>query len=193
VIIERVRVVSSSPTPGSSAASASAATPANTARKPGDPGGSPSAITLRPKRRAQLGDRSGHGDARKVELRARATRKVRDFKAFRASTRFEPTTLPWSRGADLLARLVHVGHAEDVVASGSATPIPQARFDDLDLDREEDRVEWRRRLAELATARLTSARARFQHLGIVDTDGKLISTELPPDMLPDSDTTLETG
>lgn len=94
---------------------------------------------------------------------------------------------------DLLARLVHVGHAEAVVASANASPIPEARFDDLDLDRDKDRVEWRRRLAELATARLASARARLQHLGIVDTDGKLISTELPPDMLPDSDTTLETG
>lgn len=80
-----------------------------------------------------------------------------------------------------------------MVGSASTTPIPEARFDDLDLDSEEDRVEWRRRLAELATARLASARARFQHLGIVDADGKLISTELPPDMLPDSDTTLETG
>ena len=63
---------------------------------------------------------------------------------------------------------------------------------DLDLDREEDRVEWRRRLAELATARLSSARARFERLGIVDAEGKLVSTELPPDMLPESDTTLET-
>ena len=80
-----------------------------------------------------------------------------------------------------------------MVASASVVPIPQARVDDLDLDREEDRVEWRRRLAELATARLASARARLERLGIVDADGKLVSPELPPDMLPDSDTTLETG
>jgi hypothetical protein len=40
-----------------------------------------------------------------------------------------------------------------VAASASAAPIPEARFDDLDLDREEDRVEWRRRLTELAAAR----------------------------------------
>jgi len=80
-----------------------------------------------------------------------------------------------------------------VVASASVVPIPEARFDDLDLDREEDRVEWRRRLAELSRARLASARARFERLGIVDAEGKLVSTELPPDMLPDSDTTLETG
>jgi hypothetical protein len=63
----------------------------------------------------------------------------------------------------------------------------------ISIDLEEDRVEWRRRLAELATARLSSARARFEGLGIVDAEGKLVSNELPPDMLPDSDTTLETG
>jgi hypothetical protein len=80
-----------------------------------------------------------------------------------------------------------------MVAPASEAPIPEARFDDLDLDREQDRVEWRRRLAALATERLTSARARLERLGIVDTEGKLVSAELPPDMLPDSDTTLETG
>ena len=51
----------------------------------------------------------------------------------------------------------------------------------------------RRRLAELAAVRLSSARARFERLGIVDADGKLVSNDLPPDMLPDSDTTPETG
>ena len=71
-----------------------------------------------------------------------------------------------------------------MAASASAAPIPEARFDDLDLDREEDRVEWRRRLADLATARLSSARERLEGLGIVDAEGKLVSTELPPDMLP---------
>lgn len=80
-----------------------------------------------------------------------------------------------------------------MAASASAAPIPEARFDDLDLDREEDRTEWRRRLGELAAGRLSSARARLERLGIVDVDGKLVSTELPPDMLPESDTTLETG
>jgi hypothetical protein len=97
------------------------------------------------------------------------------------------------RRADLLARFGSVGHAEGVVASASSAPIPEARFDDLDLDREEDRTEWRRRLAELSAARLASARARLEHLGIIDADGQLVSKELPPDMLPDSDTTLETG
>ena len=57
--------------------------------------------------------------------------------------------------------------------------ILEARFDDLDLDREEDRVVWRRRLAELAAARLSIARARFERLGIVDSEGKLVSCELP--------------
>ena len=80
-----------------------------------------------------------------------------------------------------------------MAAPASTAPIPEARFDDLDLDREEDRAEWRRRVAELAAARLSSARARFERLGIIDADGKLTSHELPPDMLPDSDTTLETG
>lgn len=80
-----------------------------------------------------------------------------------------------------------------MAAPASAAPVPEASFDDLDLDLEEDRVEWRRRLAELATARLSSARARLERLGIVDAQGQLVSTELPPDMLPDSDATLETG
>lgn len=70
---------------------------------------------------------------------------------------------------------------------------PKAGFDDLDIDREEDRIEWRPRLAELAVARLASARARFDRLGIIEADGRLVSTEFPPDMVPDSDTTLETG
>ena len=71
--------------------------------------------------------------------------------------------------------------------------IPSARIDDLDLDREEDNEEWRRRLQTLATTRLAAARGRLERLGIIDADGNLVSTELPPDMLPESDTTLETG
>jgi hypothetical protein len=34
-----------------------------------------------------------------------------------------------------------------VAALASVAPIPQTLFDDLDLEREEDRAEWRRRLA----------------------------------------------
>ena len=73
------------------------------------------------------------------------------------------------------------------------SPIPSAPFDDLDLDRDSDRQEWIRRLDELAAARLAAARARLECLGVIDRDGNLTSTELPADMLPDSDTTLETG
>jgi hypothetical protein len=76
--------------------------------------------------------------------------------------------------------------------SSSPSPIPSAPFDDLDLDVDGDRREWSRRLEELAATRLAAARTRLERLGIVDKDGKLTSTELPADMLPDSDTTLET-
>jgi len=83
----------------------------------------------------------------------------------------------------------------DVMALNAPAPssIPSARIDDLDLDREEDNEEWRRRLQTLATTRLAAARGRLERLGIIDADGNLVSTELPPDMLPESDTTLETG
>ena len=74
-----------------------------------------------------------------------------------------------------------------------SSPIPSAPFDDLDLDVDADRQEWSRRLEELAATRLAPARARLERLGIVDKEGKLTSNELPADMLPDSDTTLETG
>jgi hypothetical protein len=60
-----------------------------------------------------------------------------------------------------------------VSASASAAPIPEARFDDLDLDLEEDRIEWRRRLADLAAARLSIARARFEGLAPESQDHKL--------------------
>jgi hypothetical protein len=73
------------------------------------------------------------------------------------------------------------------------SPIPSARLDDLDLDRDADRAEWERRLIALASARIAAARARLELLGIIDAAGTPVSTELPPDMLPDSDTTLETG
>jgi hypothetical protein len=73
------------------------------------------------------------------------------------------------------------------------SPIPSAPFDDLDLDRDADDEEWERRVMALASARIVAASARLERLGIIDSQGKLVSTELPPDMLPDSDTTLETG
>jgi hypothetical protein len=78
-------------------------------------------------------------------------------------------------------------------ANDHASPIPSARFDDLDLDRPEDENEWDRRLMALAAARIAAERVRLERLGIIDANGDLISHELPPDMLPDSDATVETG
>lgn len=72
-------------------------------------------------------------------------------------------------------------------------PIPEARFDDLDLDRDEDRAEWDRRVMALAATRIAAERVRLERLGIIDANGDLVSRELPPDMLPESETTLETG
>lgn len=71
--------------------------------------------------------------------------------------------------------------------------IPRAPVGDLDLDRDEDEVEWERRVKALADQRLRSARDRLEKMGVVDKDGELVSHELPPDMQPDSDSTLETG
>jgi hypothetical protein len=77
--------------------------------------------------------------------------------------------------------------------ASDASPIPSAPFDDLDLDRHEDEEEWDRRVMALAAARIAAERIRLQQLGIVDANGDLVSRELPPDMLPESDMTLETG
>ena len=73
------------------------------------------------------------------------------------------------------------------------SPIPSAPFDDLDLERDDDEEEWERRVMALASARVGAARSRLERLGIIDAEGKLVSKELPADMLPDSDATLETG
>ena len=78
-------------------------------------------------------------------------------------------------------------HASDT------SPIPSAPFDDHDLDRPEDEEEWDRRLMALAAARIAAERVRLEQLGIIDASGDLVSRELPPDMLPEADTTLETG
>ena len=71
--------------------------------------------------------------------------------------------------------------------------IPSARFDDLDLDTFDGAAEWERRVMEMANARVQAARGRLERLGIIDIEGRLVSTELTVDMLPDSDATLETG
>lgn len=73
------------------------------------------------------------------------------------------------------------------------SPIPSAPFDDLDLDRPEDEEEWERRVMALAATRIGAERERLERLGIIDASGSLVSTELPPEMRPESDTTLETG
>jgi hypothetical protein len=73
------------------------------------------------------------------------------------------------------------------------SPIPTAPFDDLDLDRQKGEEEWDRRVMALAAARIGAERVRLEQFGIIDANGELKSRELPPDMLPDSDTTLETG
>jgi hypothetical protein len=73
------------------------------------------------------------------------------------------------------------------------SPIPSAPVGDLDLDRDEDEAEWERRVMELASSRIQAARMRLERLGVIDATGKLVSSELPPDMRPESDTTLETG
>lgn len=74
-----------------------------------------------------------------------------------------------------------------------STAIPNATFADLDLDRPEDREEWRRRRMVLAAARIADERVRMERLGIIDASGELVSRQLPPDMLPESETTVETG
>lgn len=71
--------------------------------------------------------------------------------------------------------------------------IPSAPFDDLNLDRPEDEEEWERRVLALAAARISAERERLERLGIIDSNGNLVSRELPPDMLPGSETTVETG
>jgi hypothetical protein len=89
-----------------------------------------------------------------------------------------------------------MGHAAKAMTQNPAdemTPIPSAPVDDLDPDRDEDDEELERRVMKLATDRIQAARERLERLGIIDTDGELVSTALPPDMLPDSETTLETG
>ncbi len=71
--------------------------------------------------------------------------------------------------------------------------IPEARVDDLDLDNEKDRAEWERRLAALAQSRLDQARGRLERMGVIDGEGHLLSSTVPADMLPASDTSVETG
>jgi hypothetical protein len=87
-----------------------------------------------------------------------------------------------------------IGHPVIVHSQANApAPIPSAPFDDLDLDRPEGEEEWERRVMALAAERIAAERARLERLGIIDAQGELVSTQLPADMRPDSETTLETG
>lgn len=72
-------------------------------------------------------------------------------------------------------------------------PIPEARVDDLDLDDEVDAAAWDARMDALADRRILQARARLQQMGVIDRGGRLVSRELPPDMLPTTSTSVETG
>jgi hypothetical protein len=94
-----------------------------------------------------------------------------------------------------MAVVAKIGHASIMHAhtNDPASPIPSAPFDDLDLDHPEDEEEWERRVVALAAARIATERARLERLGIIDAKGNLISRELPPDMLPESDVTVDTG
>ncbi|HEY5240314.1 MAG TPA: hypothetical protein VIJ22_02570 [Polyangiaceae bacterium] len=71
--------------------------------------------------------------------------------------------------------------------------IPSAPVGNLDLDRDADEEEWERRVMDLASVRISAARARLERLGVVDASGVLVSRALPSDMTAESDTTLETG
>jgi len=73
------------------------------------------------------------------------------------------------------------------------SPIPEARLDDLDLDNEADVATWDARMDAMAERRIQQARARLEAMGVIDRDGHLVSRELPPDMLPTSLTSIETG
>lgn len=74
-----------------------------------------------------------------------------------------------------------------------SSPIPSAPFDDLDLDRPEDEEAWERRVMAVAASRIVAERERLARLGVIDESGNLASSALPSDMLPESETTLETG
>jgi hypothetical protein len=96
--------------------------------------------------------------------------------------------------SDVLAVSSRMGHSSVMHArANEAQLIPAAPFDDLDLDHPDDEAEWDRRVMALAEARIAAERVRLERLGIIDANGGLVSGELPPDMLAESDTTLETG
>jgi len=90
---------------------------------------------------------------------------------------------------DLLPGPRHHSNVSIVISAA----IPTAPFDDLDLGTEQGELEWERRVGRMALQRITDARRRLARLGIIDANGQLVSTEMPRDMDPDSDATVETG
>lgn len=80
-----------------------------------------------------------------------------------------------------------------VVPTDAEDLIPSAPFDDLDLETEAGEEEWERRVMTMARRRLELARERLERMGIIDANGQVVSTELPPDMLDDSESSTDTG
>lgn len=75
---------------------------------------------------------------------------------------------------------------------GEDWTIPEARFDDLDLDDPAGWAVWEQRLAAMAARRILQARARLEKMGIIDRDGNGVSAEVPADMRPGSESGVDT-
>lgn len=71
--------------------------------------------------------------------------------------------------------------------------IPDAPFDDLDLSDSAQFAIWEERIMKMGAYRRRVARERLIEMGVIREDGSLVSTDLPPDMLPTSKTSVETG
>ncbi len=77
---------------------------------------------------------------------------------------------------------------------GNGAPlIPEARVDDLNLRDRMDRQVWEERLAALGSTRIVQARERLMRMGVIDAEGRLLMRDLPPDMAPLSDSSVDTG
>lgn len=93
-----------------------------------------------------------------------------------------------------LAEREEVGHPSRMQSAPQGEDvIPSARVADLEPDRPEDDEEEERRFMALAATRIAAERVRLERLGIIDDKCDLVSRELPPDMRPESETTVETG
>ena len=117
--------------------------------------------------------------------------EVRDVHPPRADSFGARYLTVWTWPRRDVAAVNQPGHSYFVHITDSAKSlIPSAPLDDLDLDVPEDEEEWDRRVMDLATARIAAERVRLERVGIIDANGDLVSQELPPDMCPESDTTL---